>query len=130
MKNNSNENIISFKWNLKDFIDLIQIHVKSQRFASLFDIKTVLTIRLVCRNFSIIFDRSYLEMVIRLGNLENSLRTQFWFNKLHCKEYILYIFIGYKNHKLNVFLLILIALIRNCLKNLLLIRILNCSNII
>ena len=68
----------NFAWNLKDLIVLIKEYIKSPDFACLLTVKTVVALGRVCKNFHNIFNSSYIEMVIQLGNLNKTLRLQFW----------------------------------------------------
>ena len=63
---------------LIDLIVYIKKYVQSPAFASLFDIRTLLNLSLVCKTFSSIFNSQYFQMVIWLGNLEPELQPSFW----------------------------------------------------
>ncbi len=82
-----NAYVSQFKWNIKDIFELLQDHLRSPDFAALLDVRTVISLGLVCRTFHQIFDRSYLQLVIRLGNLEPALRWLYWMHMAPCAEY-------------------------------------------
>ena len=82
-----NTHIITFAWNLKDILELLRDYIKSPAFASLFDVRTVISLSSVCRSFHEIFNKAYLQLVIRLGNLDSSIRWQLWTYKVPCAKY-------------------------------------------
>jgi len=67
-----------FKWNIKDFIELIRNYIRSPAFAGLLTVKMVITLGQVCRSFRNLFDQNYVKMVVCMGNLNTCLRFKFW----------------------------------------------------
>lgn len=75
-----------FKWNMKDFIEVIRHYVRSPVFAGLFTVRTAIALGQVCRSFRTLFDGEFVKMVICLGNLDESLRFRFWYLKASWDE--------------------------------------------
>ena len=70
-----------FGWNVKDIFELLTETLQSPSCVALFDVREVLSLSLVCRSFHRIFNKDYLALVIRLGNLDPSLRYLFWISQ-------------------------------------------------
>ena len=67
-----------FDWNLKDVIELIRDYINSPSFARFLSLRTVISLGRVCKSFHNLFNANYIEKVILLGNLNKTLRLQFW----------------------------------------------------
>ncbi len=66
---------------LQSLLEALGEHVRSADFASLFEVRDVLALAGVCRSFHQIFNTKYIQLVIRLGNLESRLRYLFWISQ-------------------------------------------------
>jgi len=62
-------------------------YIKSPDFASFLEIKDVLALSQVCKLFRKIFDKDYISLLIRLGNLETQFRYLFWVHQVPCAAY-------------------------------------------
>eukprot|EP00826_Nyctotherus_ovalis_P060592 TRINITY_DN8520_c0_g1_i2.p1 TRINITY_DN8520_c0_g1~~TRINITY_DN8520_c0_g1_i2.p1 ORF type:complete len:160 (-),score=18.79 TRINITY_DN8520_c0_g1_i2:833-1258(-) len=80
---------ILFTWKFKDFIEVLSNYVRSPEFAALFDVRGILALRRTSKAISKIFNKEYIRMVIRLGNLEEPLRLCFWAHNAPWLEYLL-----------------------------------------
>lgn len=79
---------ILFTWKFKDFIEVLSNYVRSPEFAALLDVRTVLALRRTSKAVGRIFNKEYVRTVIRLGNLEESLRLSFWAHNAPWLEYL------------------------------------------
>jgi len=75
---------------LKDFFEIMHSYIISPEFALFLDVKTIISLSRVCRNFHNIFTSEYLKMVIKLGNLNENLKIQFF---VHFAPWIEYFYI-------------------------------------
>jgi len=74
---------------LKTLFEQIEDHIITPEFALLFQVKELLVLRRVCKTFSKLFNKRYIHFVIRLGNLDNSLRCAFWLHKVSFEKYFI-----------------------------------------
>ena len=88
-KTNSEPSQISLGWHIKDIIEIMEDHFKQAAFASLLTVKDVLSIGSVCKTFRKVFNKEYLNLVVRLGNLNSDIRYLFWIHQAPYAKYAL-----------------------------------------
>ncbi len=74
-------------WSVKDIFDLLAEELRSPSLAALWEVRDILNLTRVCRSFHRIFNKAYLALVVRLGNLEPSLRYLFWISQAPYMKY-------------------------------------------
>ena len=89
---NSEQSQIGIDCTIKDLLELLEDYFKSYEFASFLTAIDVISLSSVCKSFRKIFNRDYLQLVIKLGNLNNEIRYLFW---IHQAPYARYILIQY-----------------------------------
>lgn len=72
---------------ITELFETLKDYFKSDNFAALLEVKEVLSLSLVSKSFHRIFNERYVQLVIRLGNLNGSLRYLFWINQAPYAKY-------------------------------------------
>ena len=63
-------------------LEEIKEYIKSPNFALLLELKEVIALGRTCKYFNTIFNRNYINLIVRLGNLDSNLRYLFWIHKI------------------------------------------------
>jgi len=93
-KTNSENSQTQLGWHIKDLFDLLHEYLESINFASLFTVKDAISIGLTCKTFHKIFNKEYIILVAKLGNLDPDLRYLFW---IYQAPYSKYFYIDFYN---------------------------------
>jgi len=82
MEEQKNTHVEKEKKGVESFIMKMKEYIKSAEFAVLLEVKDVIVLGQVNRTFSRIFNKKYIDLVVRLGNLEQKYRYLFWIHKI------------------------------------------------